>query len=211
MRQVVAGEGGVVASAGDDVIAVYVEATAEETEARLLNGSAETLSSLACEPRFERDAGGAAPGPRHSGRQEGADRSRPVRAMACTPRRKKRTRNWCKPCGSATAGGCSASSWCGMISGWRSTGFMRELEVRLLEGQNSASVDLFDHGSCQQGAGGFWPGFRQTSRKGRRNEQGAKGVLEQAVSGLAQEGKVISVRLALFAEMMKGKRGPRPP
>lgn len=29
--------------------------------------------------------------------------------------------------------------------------------------------------------------------------------LEQAVSGLAQEGKVISVRLALFAEMLKGK------
>ena len=27
----------------------------------------------------------------------------------------------------------------------------------------------------------------------------------QAVSGLAQEGKVVSVRLALFAEMMKGK------
>src|SRR6202040_2141611 len=32
-----------------------------------------------------------------------------------------------------------------------------------------------------------------------------KQFLEQAVSGLAQEGKVICVRLALFAEMMKGK------
>ena len=32
-----------------------------------------------------------------------------------------------------------------------------------------------------------------------------KQFLEQAVLGLAQEGKVISVRLALFAEMMKGK------
>ena len=32
-----------------------------------------------------------------------------------------------------------------------------------------------------------------------------KEFLEQAVSGLAQEGKVICVRLALFAEMMKGK------
>src|SRR5208282_5273999 len=29
--------------------------------------------------------------------------------------------------------------------------------------------------------------------------------LDQAVAGLAQEGKVISVRLALFAEMVKGK------
>src|SRR5437660_11960312 len=29
--------------------------------------------------------------------------------------------------------------------------------------------------------------------------------LDEAIVGLAQEGKVISVRLALFAEMMKGK------
>src|SRR5262249_53682582 len=29
--------------------------------------------------------------------------------------------------------------------------------------------------------------------------------LDQAITGLAQEGKVISVRLALFAEMVKGK------
>src|SRR5205085_8327739 len=32
-----------------------------------------------------------------------------------------------------------------------------------------------------------------------------KQFLAQAVTGLAQDGKVISVRLALFAEMMKGK------
>ena len=32
-----------------------------------------------------------------------------------------------------------------------------------------------------------------------------KEFLNQAVSGLAEEGKVICVRLALFAEMMKGK------
>ena len=29
--------------------------------------------------------------------------------------------------------------------------------------------------------------------------------LDQSISGLAQDGKIISVRLALFAEMMKGK------
>ena len=32
-----------------------------------------------------------------------------------------------------------------------------------------------------------------------------KAFLDQAVAGLAQDGKVISVRLALFAEMVKGK------
>ena len=39
----------------------------------------------------------------------------------------------------------------------------------------------------------------------RRNHQGQKDFLKQSVAGLAEEGKVISVRLALFAEMMKGK------
>ena len=38
LRQVVAGEGGLLPRLSDDVIAVYVEATAEETETRLLNG-----------------------------------------------------------------------------------------------------------------------------------------------------------------------------
>ena len=42
-------------------------------------------------------------------------------------------------------------------------------------------------------------------RKALRGQQGATAVHEQAVQGLAQEGKVVCVRLALFAEMMKGK------
>ena len=81
---------------------------------------------------------------------------------------------------------------------------MQDLEIRLVEGQNSAAVDLFDprharkvlaafgraFGACPSAAGTF---------------QGAGRFLEQAVAGLAQEGKVISVRLALFAEMVKGK------
>ena len=38
-----------------------------------------------------------------------------------------------------------------------------------------------------------------------RTSKDNRSFLEQAVAGLAQEGKVICVRLALFAEMMKGK------
>ena len=48
----------------DDVIAVYVEATAEETEARLLNGLRKALSGLARQPGSERDAGGTCGGGR---------------------------------------------------------------------------------------------------------------------------------------------------
>src|SRR5262249_37910727 len=35
--------------------------------------------------------------------------------------------------------------------------------------------------------------------------KGQDAFLDQAVAGLAQDGKVVSVRLALFAEMVKGK------
>ena len=52
----------------DDVIAVYVEATAEETETRLLNGLRKRCPDSARQPGSERDAGGTAPGPGHPGR-----------------------------------------------------------------------------------------------------------------------------------------------
>src|SRR5208283_2971770 len=43
------------------------------------------------------------------------------------------------------------------------------------------------------------------SEKSNETSKEQKQFLDQAISGLAQEGKVICVRLALFAEMMKGK------
>ena len=49
----------------DDVIAVYVEATAEETETRLLNGLRKRCPGSARRPGFEGDAGRAAPGTGH--------------------------------------------------------------------------------------------------------------------------------------------------
>ena len=79
----------------NDVIAVYIEATAEETETRLLNGLRKQCpSSVLTNLGSERDVGGTAPGTGPSGRQEGADRPRPVRAMAARQegRRKYRPR-----------------------------------------------------------------------------------------------------------------------
>ena len=85
------------------------------------------------------------------------------------------------------------------------TRFMRDLEIRLVEGENSAAVDLFDllhaRGSSRRSAVPMVSCPR--SRPSSLREQRA--FLEQSVAGLAQDGKVISVRLALFAEMVKGK------
>ena len=83
--------------------------------------------------------------------------------------------------------------------------FMRELEIRLLEGQNSAAVDLFDTDHARKVLAAFGRAFGKLPESSSQTTKDQKEFLNQAVSGLAQEGKVISVRLALFAEMMKGK------
>jgi serine/threonine protein kinase len=85
------------------------------------------------------------------------------------------------------------------------TRFMRDLEVPLLEGQNSAAVDLFDTDHARKVLAAFGRAFGRLPEGPRETGSDAKQFLAQAVSGLTREGKVISVRLALFAEMMKGR------
>ncbi len=85
------------------------------------------------------------------------------------------------------------------------TRFMSDLEIRLLERENSAAVDLFDldHALKVLVACGRAFGRLPENSSDRSSDQIA--FLEESVNGLAEEGKVISVRLALFAEMMKSK------
>ena len=189
----------------ENVIAVYVEATAEETETRLLNGLRkrcpalpdnlglkETLAAL-------RRGQGIPAGKKvlivldqfeqwlHAKKEE--ENTELVQAL--------------RQCD----GGRVQCIVMVRDDFWMAvTRFMRELEVRLVEGQNSAAVDLFPIRPRRESAGGVWAGLRRTCpRIPARPARNKKQFLEQAVSGLAQEGKVICVRLALFAEMMKGK------
>ena len=62
----------------ETVIAVYVEATTEETEPRLLNGLRKRCPALTPHSGPERDAGGIAPRTGHSRWKESPDCSRPV-------------------------------------------------------------------------------------------------------------------------------------
>jgi eukaryotic-like serine/threonine-protein kinase len=82
---------------------------------------------------------------------------------------------------------------------------MRELEVRLVDGQNSAAVDLFPIRHAEKVLAAFGRAFGVLPEASTVVSTDQKQFLAQAASGLAQEGKVICVRLALFAEMMKGK------
>src|SRR5580692_8849316 len=85
------------------------------------------------------------------------------------------------------------------------TRFMRELEIRLLEGQNSAAVDLFDMRHAEKVLTAFGQAFGVLPESSVEASHDQKGFVKEAVGGLAEDGKIICVRLALFAEMMKGK------
>jgi eukaryotic-like serine/threonine-protein kinase len=85
------------------------------------------------------------------------------------------------------------------------TRFMRDLEIRLVEGENSAAVDLFDLRHARRVLTLLGRAYGVLSEESSEQTMEQQAFLEQSVAGLAQGGKVISVRLALFAEMVKGK------
>jgi hypothetical protein len=85
------------------------------------------------------------------------------------------------------------------------TRFMRDLEIRLVEGENSAAVDLFDLLHARKVLTAFGRAFGLLAEKTSEITAEQRAFIERSVAGLAQDGKVISVRLALFAEMVKGK------
>ena len=85
------------------------------------------------------------------------------------------------------------------------TRFMRDLEVRLVEAENSAAVDLFPIRHAEKVLAAFGRAFGELPANAKDDSKEQQQFIEQTVAGLAQESKVISVRLALFAEMVKGK------
>jgi eukaryotic-like serine/threonine-protein kinase len=187
-----------------DVIAVYVEATAGETETRLLNGLRKRCASL----------------PDNLGLKETLAALRRGQSIPVGKKlvivldqfeqwlhaKKEETNTELVQALRQCDGGrvqCVVmvrdDFWMAVIR------FMRELEVRLLEGQNSAAVDLFDTDHAKKVLAAFGRAFGKLPEKSGDTSKDQKEFLTQAVSGLAQEGKVICVRLALFAEMMKGR------
>ncbi len=85
------------------------------------------------------------------------------------------------------------------------TRFMGELEVPLVEGHNSAAVDLFPVRHAEKVLAAFGRAFGALPDAPAALARDERHFVQQAVSGLAQDGKVICVRLALFAQMMKDR------
>jgi serine/threonine protein kinase/formylglycine-generating enzyme required for sulfatase activity len=188
----------------DAVIAVYVEATALETETRLLNGLRKRCPALPDDLGLKETLGALRRG-------QGIPVGKKVVIVLDQFEQWLHAKKEEENCDLVQAlrqcdGGrvqCVVmvrdDFWMAVIR------FMRELEVRLIDGQNSAAVDLFAIRHAEKVLAAFGRAFGVSPDASADVSKDQKQFLAQAVSGLAQEGKVICVRLALFAEMMKGK------
>ena len=83
--------------------------------------------------------------------------------------------------------------------------FLGELEVRAIDGHNAACVSLFDPLHARKVLVSFGQAFGRLPADPGKLSTAEQAFLDQAIAGLAQDGKIISVRVALFAEMMKGR------
>ncbi|HKI37906.1 MAG TPA: protein kinase [Gemmataceae bacterium] len=188
----------------DDVIAVYVEATAQETETRLLNGLRKRCPALPAQLGLKEALAALRQG-------QGLPAGKKVLIVLdqfeqwLHARKEEENTDLVQALRQCDGSGVQCVVMVRDDFWMAATRFMRDLENRLLEGQNSAAVDLFPLRHTHKVLAAFGRAFgslpESTSELGKDQKQ----FLEQAVAGLAQEGKVVCVRLALFAEMMKGK------
>jgi hypothetical protein len=85
------------------------------------------------------------------------------------------------------------------------TRFLAALEIDLVQGQNTAVVDLFDLSHTQKVLAAFGRAHGRLADDPAWGSREERAFLDQAVTGLACAGRVIPLRLALFAEMVKGQ------
>ena len=189
---------------GPDVVAIYIEATADQTETRLLNALRRRLPALPATLGLKETLAALRRG---VGLSAGKKVLLVLDQFEQWLHAKKAAENTELVEALRQGDGARAQCivmvrddfWMGAIR------FMRELEIRLVEGQNSAAVDLFPIHHAERVLAAFGRAFGVLPGDGKELDKEQKQFVEDAVRGLAQEGKVICVRLALFAEMMKGK------
>ncbi len=85
------------------------------------------------------------------------------------------------------------------------TRLTRELDLELVPGRNLAAVDLFDLRHARRVLEAFGRAFEALPEGVEELTKEQSSFLERAAAGLADEGKVVPVRLALFAEMVRGR------
>lgn len=89
--------------------------------------------------------------------------------------------------------------------GMAATRFMGDLEIPIVQGRNFATIDRFSVSHARKVLAEFGRAFGQLPDSSQERTAAQQKFLEQAVTGLTEDGKVIPVRLALFAEMVKDR------
>jgi serine/threonine protein kinase/formylglycine-generating enzyme required for sulfatase activity len=188
----------------NDVIAVYLEATAADTEARLLKGLRKNCPDLPESLGLKESLAALRQG-------QGVPAGKKVLIVLdqfeqwLHARNEEENSDLVQALRQCDGGRVQCIVMVRDDFWMAATRFMRELEVRLVEGQNSTPVDLFPIHHAEKVLAAFGRAFAVLPDNASETSMDQKHFLERAVTGLAQEGKVISVRLALFAEMMKAK------
>lgn len=83
--------------------------------------------------------------------------------------------------------------------------FMAALDVPIVQGVNFATVDMFDSNHARKVLIEFGQAFEKISTHTQEHSVEQNRFFDQVVSGLAKNGKIVSVQIALFAEMVKDK------
>ena len=189
----------------DDVLVVHIEATALETEARLLNGLRKRCPGLFADLGLKETLAALRRG-------QGIAVGKKVLIVVdqfeqwLHARKEEQNTELVQALRQADGGRLQCIVMVQRDDFWMAViRFMRELEIRLLEGHNSAAVDLFDMDHARKVLAAFGRAFGKLPENAGETDKEQKEFLKQAVLGLSPECKVISVRLALFAEMMKDK------
>jgi formylglycine-generating enzyme required for sulfatase activity len=186
------------------VTAVYVEATGEDTEARLLKGLRRHLPDLPGNLSLIDSLAALRQG-RHLEPGQKVLLVLDQFEQWLHARRNEENTDLVQALRQCDGGRAQAIVLVRDDFGMAATRFMRALEIRLVEGDNFATVDLFDTLHARKVLAAFGRAYgRLPDNLGQCSKEQDR-FLDQAVAGLAQDGKVVSVRLALFAEMVKGK------
>jgi hypothetical protein len=189
---------------GDDVLAVYIEATSAETEARLLHGLRRACPSLPTKlPLVDSTAT--------------LRRGRGIRPGQKALLVIDQFEQWLLARqGEADSELVAALRQCDGVhvqaivlvrdDFWMAaTRFMRNLEIDLVPDKNIAVVDLFDLRHARKVLTAFGRAYGILPERTADFSRDQESFLDQTIADLAQDLKIVSVRLALFAEMVKGK------
>ena len=188
----------------DSVIRIYVEATANDTEARLLRELRKHVPNLPTDL--------ALPESVRALQEEQFDRrSKKVLIVIdqfeqwLHAKQQEEATELVQALGHCDGGRVQAVVMVRVDFWMALTRFMGELGIAWAQWQNCAPVDLFDMRHAKKVLTEFGRAFGALPDNLDHLTGQQQEFLEQAVSGLAQDGKVVSVRLALFAEMVKSR------